>query len=246
MQSHEMKAQPDITSRFQKLSRLDDAAFGKLLSKAGRQRMLSQRAGLLLTNIAFRQELKSVEKDRHISRLISTLELTVGDFTKAHLELSEYANNNLDQLSLKHAFEQGQPTRANTIGVFCKKLDATLAGLKNGTQLNKLECMEFADFIIDELIVVLQDIVNCLDADFEKFIRKNADKEVMRRQNVTKAVGKIKTAAHQSNMIAFNAKIAAARAGEFGDEFGALTDEIKCMSDWIKQSSEEIIASVED
>ena len=98
----------------------------------------------------------------------------------------------------------------------------------------------FADYIMQGLLVCLEEIVAAIQKDCEAFLEKARQKRGEDSREIIRCVDEIVSAAAFSRMIALNAKISAARAGEYGAEFSAFTNEIKDVSERISQSSESI------
>lgn len=220
---------------------LDETGFSLLINKAARQRMLSQRTGLLLLNISSRQ----ARHGGNVPSLTAELQKTLQDFDEAHVSLQQNARQYARQISLSATMQTGSPSPAEAIARFQTEMNVVLTTIQEGRSTDEQYCLNLSDFILSDLIGALQANVDCLEGDFRRFVESNAKQTTQRKKTISKAVEKIKSAAHKSKMIAFNAKIAAARAGEQGREFGALTDEIKDMSEWITKSSSDIIACEE-
>lgn len=99
-------------------------------------------------------------------------------------------------------------------------------------------------FIKSELLELLQANVAALEADYISFRRACDQQREEEALSVLAALNQIRKSAHLSRLVAFNAKISAIRAGECGRESGALTDELRRISDEIGQSSKLIVGNI--
>ncbi len=86
----------------------------------------------------------------------------------------------------------------------------------------------------DELVIIN-------DSAPDQPYQRRRDKRQEEAKRVMTALQEIQRASKFSRMIALNAKISADKAGPYGKEFGALTEELKNISSAITSSSEDIL-----
>ncbi|WP_153770928.1 type IV pili methyl-accepting chemotaxis transducer N-terminal domain-containing protein [Labrenzia sp. CE80] len=222
--------------------------FARLINIAGRQRMLSQRIGFLLMTMN-----SLCEKGEPIAdELWTMLEGAVADFGHGY-SILRHGDAAQDLPALKSARidkvltqkQQKLESGGQVIDRFLSQTEDAMAAFKEGRAQPRDVASIRSAYVLGPVLQVLQALVTALEADFE-------DEMAARRQERSTEVSRVKDALHEilkasrfSRMIALNAKISADRAGAHGREFGALTEEIKKISDNITESSRDIMRHLE-
>ena len=215
---------------------LSGPVYVALINLAGRQRMLSQRAGLYLLGFHIhRQDEREIGADD-----IDAFRRAAADFRSAHETLVRGDR----ERDIPPLFSQGvkeilfgKAQGARHIERFislCERYEADMIG---GRTYDLAGFLQAISFIKGDLLALLQSIVKALEDDYISFNRHLDDVREEETRSVLRALEKIQQSAHMSRLVAFNAKISSIRAGEYGREFGALTDELKRISDEIGESS---------
>lgn len=183
---------------------LSGDVFGALINLSGRRRFTSQRVVLYAVLASMGHE-----------GAIETARQTLAQFRDAHLALVEGKG--------------GLP------GVFCGQLQDAYFGILQGDRVIR----DFIDLgertlaaitgdqrgapvLLDELVrsaTPLLSVLNGLTLVYEEQSTRHAQAQRRRMQEM---MGDIKTIARQARMVAFNAQIVAARAGEAGKEFATV------------------------
>ena len=185
-------------------ARLSGDVFGALINLSGRRRFTSQRVVLYAVLASMGREGAS-----------ETARETLALFRDAHLTLIEGKG--------------GLP------GIFCEQLrDAYFGVLQGDAVIRKfidvagatLDAMNKggmgAPALLDELVTIatpLLSVLNGLTLVYEEQSKRYAQAQ---KKAVQSMMGDIKTIAKQARMVAFNAQIVAARAGQAGREFAVV------------------------
>ncbi|MBA5777005.1 type IV pili methyl-accepting chemotaxis transducer N-terminal domain-containing protein [Stappia sp. F7233] len=222
---------------------LSAPVFASLINLAGRQRMLSQRAGLFLLQFHALQQAGMPPSDDDIEAFGKTAD----DFRAAHRTLVEgNRETGIPKLFSGKVRDLlfGTARGNQTIEHFCERCCHYGRLITGGGAYDLAEFLRFVDFIKSDLLKVLQSVVAALEGDFLDFNKRSDERRAAETAAVLSALGQIQKSAHMSRLVAFNAKISSIRAGDYGREFGALTDELKKISDEIGESSKLIVRNI--
>ncbi len=221
---------------------IDGAYFTGLINMAGRQRMLSQRIGLILMIAACADPGQRQGHAEALGRALDLFEashalIVAGRTDAAHPPVP------LPQLSayLDTPFQGDNQSVERILKTFTTEARAFAQRLARGDALAIDEVAPFSARIAGPILTRIAGTIDRLEADITQILKERSAETAAQRDKVMKAVGRIGQAADTARMISFNARISAARAGEFGREFTALTNEIKTISDDIQSASREIL-----
>ena len=219
-----------------------EETFNQLIAVAGRQRMLSQRLGLSLMLAASSSgEGAEASFDQALEMAGAVLE----QFRASHEAILQEVSGTAERkrvFAITNAclFADGAGGASAELKRFLSQAEQHISSARSAGALDLQSVRKFADYIMQGLLACLEEIVGSIQKDCETFLEKTRQKRDEDSREVIRCVDEIVSAAAFSRMIALNAKISAARAGEYGAEFSALTNEIKDVSERISQSSESI------
>lgn len=217
-----------------------------LINMAGRQRMLSQRIGLLLMLRASQNAAPQLaaETDRTLETAISAFEASYALICTGRTDPAQAVTPlpHLKALLASNCRNHPQKTVHQRFSDFIATARRWADDLRAGREINALHLGFFVSDITGPILERIADTLTAIEADIRDIEAVRAAEAAKDRARVMKAAEQIATAANVARMISFNASISAARAGEFGREFTALTNEIKAISDDIQAASKDIVA----
>ena len=176
----------------------------------------------------------------HIASASESVMASVDETSSAANEISvaiEQVSRNLDSLS-------------DTVGKSASAMEQISSSLKNVEQgtINSHEVSSQVKVeadksmaVVEETIGALEEIQNSVDLSY------NGIKKLSENSNrIDAIVNVINDITKRTNLLALNASIIAAQAGEYGKSFGVVADEIRNLSLQTGQSTGEITGIIED
>lgn len=176
----------------------------------------------------------------HIASASESVMSSVDDTSSAVNEISvaiEQVSRNLDSLS---------ETVSKSVSAM-EQINSSLKNVQQNTIVShevSRQVKEEADksmAVVNETIYALAEIQNSVDLSYNG-IRKLSENS----SRIDAIVGVINDITKRTNLLALNASIIAAQAGEYGRSFGVVADEIRNLSLQTGQSTGEITGIVED
>jgi hypothetical protein len=225
---------------------LSEDTYGRLINIAGRQRMLSQRIGFLFLTLR-----GQVNSGLPVPEALwDMLDTALQEFRQGHrLLLDGDAKAGLPRLASRRIRTvlngSGNTNGQATIERFLNEAQGLTEALAANRLPESADFDAFSGFVLVDLLQTLQAIVTALEEDFAEEMQRRRDMRREEALRVMDALQEIQKASKFSRMIALNAKISADRAGPYGKEFGALTEELKNISIAITDSSEDILRHLE-
>lgn len=191
--------------------------------------------------LSLRNSVESLaDNTAHIAAASESVMASVDDTSSAVSEISvatEQVSRNLDSLS-------------ETVGKSAAAMEQINSSLKNVEQRTVIsheissQVKAEADksmAVVEETITALAEIQNSVDLSYSS-IRKLSENS----SRIDAIVGVINDITKRTNLLALNASIIAAQAGEYGKSFGVVADEIRNLSLQTGQSTGEITGIVDD
>lgn len=232
------------------LSGKDQAALGALINIAGRQRMLAHRTVMLLA-------LSQVSGAGEAGELLAAARSALQAFEQGvALLLRGDAEQGLapPPTSVRVRTLLASPGRSGRSGSaelegFGARSRTCLDRLSQGdAQVGDAQCAgelrTLSDLAGDVLLPLLNDIVAALEADLAEAMTAESERTADVRAVMTGALEDIEQTASRIRIIAFNALIEAARAGDAGRAFSVIAEEIRILGTQTGEESAKMQAAI--
>ncbi|CAN7476040.1 methyl-accepting chemotaxis protein [Phenylobacterium sp. LjRoot225] len=222
---------------------IDRTALGALINIAGRQRMLSHRAVMFLA-------LSQMPDGQADDLLVSAGEALASFEAGVRLLLHGDPEQAIPPLfsdrvrALLSGRIEGHGRGAEVLASFGARGAACLQRLKAGEGSCGGEIRALADLAGAVLLPLLNGIVAAFEQDLAEALRAEAERAADIRLVMTGALDDIEQTATRIRLIAFNALIEAARAGDSGRAFSVIAEEIKNLGAQTREESAKMQAAM--
>nr|WP_244574583.1 methyl-accepting chemotaxis protein [Cohaesibacter sp. ES.047] len=142
--------------------------------------------------------------------------------------------------------QQVSSNEVSGIDMMLEKARRILKGVKAGEAPDAALMEHVAGVIQQDALATLQRVVEALEAEFSARSQEQADTLSVSVSDAQKAIERIDRVARHSKLVSLNARVAAGRAGPFGEEFSALSREIKHLADRMLDAADDVQNCLKD
>lgn len=220
------------------------ALLGALINIAGRQRMLSHRAVMFLA-------LSQAPDEREMDALLAEAEQAFAAYeTGVKLLVSGDAHQGIPPLfSARVRAILSRPAGSRASGALVLESfggdgRACLEALRAGEPRCSVRVRRLAELAGGVLLPLLNGVVAALEEDLAEALQQDAERSADLRAVMTGALDDIEQTATKIRLIAFNALIEAARAGDAGRAFSVIAEEIKNLGAQTRTESARMQAAI--